>query len=167
MLHEVLWMSLLFFLSPRFPGRTGVWLHLAKIILSKKALSAKLLSVLIFPNHCSITHFANSGASYPVFWFVRFAQFPLPVLVCGYRQCLCSLLHVNFLSILEEVAPRGSGGGLTNFYLCVILMLLLMDWLGVGFGFAGLFFLLSDLISIANKVIFMFMGLPPTPSWHY
>jgi hypothetical protein len=43
-------------------------------------------------------------------------------------------------------------------------MLLLMDWLGVGFGCAGLFFLFSDLISIANKVNLMFMGLPPTPS---
>jgi hypothetical protein len=38
------------------------------------------------------------------------------------------------------------------------------DWLGVGFGCAGLFFLGSLWISMLSKVILIFMGLPPTPS---
>ena len=48
-----------------------------------------------------------------------------------------------------------------------MLMLLMRELLGCGFGCAGLFFLGSLWISILSKVILIFMGLPPTPSWHW
>ena len=57
-----------------------------------------------------------------------------------------------------------SGGGLTFYLIFDIVTMLLMDWLGVCFGFAGLFFLLC-LISIENLISIFTLGAPfVTPS---
>ena len=62
-------------------------------------------------------------------------------------------------------SPEGVGRGLTISYFCAILMLLLREMLGCGFGCAGLFFFCLGL-RLISKVICIFMGLPPTPSRH-
>lgn len=57
-----------------------------------------------------------------------------------------------------------SGGGLTFYLVCAMVIMFFMDWLSVGFGCAGLFFLGSLLISMVSNVIFIFtLGAPFLP----
>jgi hypothetical protein len=72
--------------------------------------------------------------------------------------------HVAFSFLYVRGSPEGVRRGLTNYLICVIFILLIIELLGWGFGSAGLFFCGSLWISMFSKVNFIFMGLPPTPS---